>query len=426
MPVITKRLVARAKPRARRYEITCASLRGFILRVLPSGKKVYYARLREQGRDVRQRIGLVGELEFAEARARASEVLTGSASFSATKASAASWPSSSTRARPVTPLFRDFVRRFDSGHIATAIKASTASRYRSSIRNHLTPTFGGRRLGEIGREDVERWFGSMRNNPNAANTAIRVLSCMFSKAIDWGALPPNHRSPTRGVRKYRQRVRERFLTPDERARLEAVLDRGLEPRATNHHGVLHWSTVGVIRLLAYTGMRRSEVLGLTWDMVDLRHRVFRLPDSKTGQRAVPFGSAVHQLLVEELLPKRAAGVPWVCVSKHGTPVSPGGIGRTWRRVRKKAALGEMRLHDLRHSAASDALMGGVPLAVVGKILGHRNPSTTARYAHLSDKVVQDAVEVMSASIERARKKNREPAEKTKSSPKRIRKSQKRK
>jgi len=147
-------------------------------------------------------------------------------------------------------------------------------------------------------------------------------------------------------------------------------------------------------------MRRDEVLGLTWSMVDVRHRVFRLPESKTGQKIVPIGSPVLAL-IEELQARRRAGCPFVLPGQgpsgriHGSSLT-----RSWARFRKTVGLDDVRLHDLRHSAASDALMSGVPLAVVGKILGHKNPNTTARDAHISDAVLGEAVETMTATIVR--------------------------
>jgi integrase len=143
-----------------------------------------------------------------------------------------------------------------------------------------------------------------------------------------------------------------------------------------------------------------------WDMVDLERRVFHLPDSKTGQKAVPFSSVVEELLVGELLPRRVPGKPWVLVSARGTAVYKWNVGRAWHRIRAAAELGDMRIHDLRHSFASDALMSGVPLAVVGKVLGHTRPQTTARYAHISDEVVADALERATARIVGARAKKK--------------------
>ncbi|MCA8972669.1 MAG: tyrosine-type recombinase/integrase, partial [Planctomycetes bacterium] len=397
MPTITQRLVSSAKPRAKKYEIACNSLRGFILRVLPSGKKVYYARVRHDGRDTRHRVGMAGEWSFVAARNRAAEILT-----SVAQDTSRAHPRSPELEQSSAPLLRNFARRYDAGHIEPTLKQSTRRRYRCSIKNHILPRFGQRRLDDIRREEVERWRGDMAGNRNAFTAALLTLSNMYTKALDWGVLPDTFRPPTRGVKKYPTRKRERFLTPEERVRLEEYLEAAGQ-KTGNQKGRIHWSIIAAIRLLSYTGMRRSEVLGLTWEMVDLTHRVFRLPDSKVGQRNVPFGPVVYDLLVDDLMPRKT-GAPWICVSRFGTPVSKRGIGDAWRRSRKQIGLGNMRLHDLRHSAASDALMGGVPLAVVGKVLGHRNPSTTARYAHISDSVVRDAVGILSKRVGQARTK----------------------
>jgi integrase len=153
-------------------------------------------------------------------------------------------------------------------------------------------------------------------------------------------------------------------------------------------------------------MRRDEVLALTWSMVDVRHRVFRLPESKSGQKVVPIGSPVLAL-IEELQERRRDGCRFVLPGQgpsgriHGSSLT-----RSWATFRKSVGLDDVRLHDLRHSAASDALMSGVPLAVVGKILGHKNPNTTARYAHISDAVLDQAVETMTATIVRNGKRRR--------------------
>ncbi|MCA9692670.1 MAG: site-specific integrase, partial [Myxococcales bacterium] len=202
--------------------------------------------------------------------------------------------------------------------------------------------------------------------------------------------------PTTYVRKFRERSRERFLSPAERRRLEEVLRRG-EALSPGSPGNIDWGIAAAIRLLALTGMRRSEVLGLEWSMVDTRLRCIRLPDSKTGQRVVPLGTPVLRLL-EKLEQRREPLCPYVIYSRNRTPLHATTIGKSWQRIRDLAGLAKVRLHDLRHSAASDAIMSGVPLAVVGKILGHSQPQTTARYAHISDSALAQAVERMSLSI----------------------------
>ncbi len=248
----------------------------------------------------------------------------------------------------------------------------------------------------------------MSETPPMANNALVVLSSIYSRAIEWGVLPRDFMPPTRGIKKFKERTRERFLTPKERARLDRFLDAALEIPCyqTGHIG---WGAVAAIRLLAMTGMRRTEVLDLTWDMVDYRHRCFRLPESKTGQKVVPVSRQALDLVREcrrrwktcRFDPKPQN----VIYSRNGKRMEPSSLSRTWiTSVRNRIkGLEDVRLHDLRHSMASDAIMAGVPLAVVGKILGHRKPETTARYAHIADSVLSDAVEKVAEAIERSTK-----------------------
>ncbi len=393
MPVITERLVRSLRPRERKYELTCAALRGFTVRVLPSGKKVYFARYRSRGRDVRRRIGPAGELSCASARQLAARLLASAHDDE---------PAPSVDARGETadasPYVHAFARRFVDGHVKLALKPASARRYQLTLKNHILPRFGEQRLAAITREQVETWIGSLAETPQAARCAWQVLSSMLGKAYQWGALPPSHVNPARGVRTRRARARDRFLSAEERRRLDAVLQRGLEtPR--NQRGGLHWATAYAIRTLALTGMRSCEVYGLSWDRVDMSRRSFRLADSKTGQRVVPFSAEVHALLREaaRLGGGRSRWVfPSLCGDGH---VAKASVGRAWRRIRAAAGLGpDVVIHSLRHSFASDALMSGVPIAIVGRLLGHRRPRTTARYAHVADEALEEALRRTSARI----------------------------
>ncbi len=277
------------------------------------------------------------------------------------------------------------------------LKSSTQLRYRAHL-DKIVAEFGDLALNRISRSAVELWHASLSATPCAANGAARVLSNMFTKAVDWDLLPATFLPPTRKLRLYPQRRRERFLTPLERERVEEAIERGTRlPQGAK--GRLSWKTAAILRLLSLTGMRRSEVLDLTWPMVDRRHQAFRLPDSKTGQKIVPFGSPVFQLL-DTIREHARPGCEYLFYTCTGRRLSDSSITRSWSVLRSSIGLEDVRLHDLRHSAASDALMSGVPLAVVGKILGHKNPSTTARYAHISDRVLSEAVETMSSAISR--------------------------
>ncbi|MCA9694062.1 MAG: tyrosine-type recombinase/integrase, partial [Myxococcales bacterium] len=357
MAVLNDITVKRARPRANKYEITCEAVRGFVLRVLPSGRKIYFARHRPGGRDVRVRIGEADRITCNQARARAMEIIddvvvTPRAAMRPAAQRVAAPPREPRRVAE-GPTFAEFTRRYDREHISHNVKASTAERYRYQLRAHLLPAFGEMPLDQIAPVDVERLHASMSSKATTANNMIRVLSHMYTKAIDWQVLPRDHPRPTRTIRFYRERRVERFLTPEERAQLEHVLRRAEELPA-GKTGAFSWGVVAAIRLLSLTGMRRNEVLTLTWSMVDTRHRCLRLPESKTGQRVIPASSHVFALL-DELRARRDLDVPWVIHTRSGRPIHGTTLSKAWRAIRKHAGLHDVRLHDLRHSAASDAL-----------------------------------------------------------------------
>jgi len=404
MPRLTERIVARSKPRKTKYEVSCSRVVGFFLRVLPSGKKAYYVRFRdERGKDRRVRLGTTTELSFDEALRLARDRLAGpSEAPDRTSRGARSALIQPDRALEC-PQFSDFAERFLREHAAIRLKPSTLKDYRHMVKRYLVPAFGPVPLDRIDTVDVTRFHASLAETPSTANANLQLLSSIYSKAIAWRVLDHSFTPPTRGVPRFPRRRRERFLGPRERAKLERFLDQALR-RRPNERGYISWHAVAAIRLLAMTGMRRDEILDLTWDMVDARHRSFRLPDSKTGQKIVPVSDDTLALVREcrtvwescKYSPKPRH----VVYSRVGKRIFSSSLTRTWcERVRDRIPGFEgVRLHDLRHSAASDALMAGVPLAVVGKILGHRRPETTARYAHIADSVVSDAVEAMSRAI----------------------------
>jgi hypothetical protein len=215
-----------------------------------------------------------------------------------------------------------------------------------------------------------------------------VLGSLYTaSSIDWEL--SDMRNPSHGVRRFKMKTRERFLTPEERRHVEEVLLRGLQiPPGRKGH--LDRMGVWALQLLSLTGLRRDEILDLTWPMVDWQHSCLNLPDTKTGQRNVPVPSQVMTLLrqIHDRTGNRKEGL--VVHSRTGRKLT--GLNLTWKNIREAVGIPDVRLHDLRHSFASDALMGGVPLAIVGEMLGHRQPSTTKRYAHLANRVVREALE----------------------------------
>jgi len=246
------------------------------------------------------------------------------------------------------------------------------------------------RLAAVRPADALALHHGLASTPTQANITAITLSQIFRKAQLWG-LVPQGTDPCAQIKLYRLRGRERFLTAVEVARLGRVLE---EEQA---NGRTPTSAIEAIRLLMLTGCRTNEILGLRWTDVDLNARELRLRDSKTGPRVVPLSPAAVSVL--EGLRQSAEG-EWVLPGKiQGTHLNK--LGNAWRRLRVRADLQDVRLHDLRHSFASTALALGESLPTIAKLLVHRRIESTARYAHLADDPLRRASDSVAASLKKA-------------------------
>lgn len=358
--MLTNTQAREAKPRAVKYEITCDALPGFILRVLPTGKKVFFARYRDAaGKDRRQRLGLMSPgFGVEEARKTAMVVLAqrgASASVSelrATEPKAETAPPSRSKA----PTLREFTLRFEQKHIDMYLKPRTAQKYRSTLRLYILPKLGDRRMDEVTPGDVQEVHNSLKSIPCAANYMRGVLSVMYSKWALWDRT--TYRNPAEAVQRFEEKEVERFLTPEERQALERVLT-AAEKIRSGMPGHIGREAIWGIRLLMLTGMRRDEIRDLRWDQVAWRQKMLRLVDSKTGKRDAVVSDEVMALLGEIGAAKGNPKRGLVVCSKNGKKLYS--LDRSWAHARKLAGIPDVRLHDLRHSVASDAIMNGVPL-----------------------------------------------------------------
>ena len=260
-------------------------------------------------------------------------------------------------------------------------KPSTLTANRSYFRNQILPWFRGRPVAAITRADVQRWFAGLHTTPAAANRSLPLLSVILRQAEIYGHRPDGG-NPCSGVRPYPRRGRERFLTADEFRRLGTALAER-EPGAP---------PAVVVRLLALTGCRQSEIRRLEWR--DYRAGHLFLRDSKTGPRTVWLSSAAR--LVLDALPRTGR---WVFPATAGVgPMSTETLYGFWRRLRDAAGLPGLRLHDLRHSFASFALRRGETAPTIGRLLGHRDPATTLKYIHVADATVREAAEAVGLAL----------------------------
>ncbi|MBV1692341.1 tyrosine-type recombinase/integrase [Novosphingobium sp. G106] len=360
--------------RATEYSIWDTVLPGFGLRVRPTGRYYWFVRVRHRNTQRRVTLGRADEVDADLARAQARRLLAEVALDGLPKRTKVS----------ATPPLNDYVETYWSD-IARYWKPSTAKRNHEAWRRDLAPVFGTMRISDVSAADITRWRDDCADTLETNfNRAIPVLAALF-KYAEALHLRRKGSNPCRGMPRYKPQACERYLSPLEYRRMGAAL------RAAEAD---HPSKVAVVRLLLYTGARVSEVRDLRWDWVRPPH--LALPDSKTGPKTIWLNS--QALAILEAQP-RHENCPYVFPNASGT--APLRLDNWWPHFRRMCALPDLRIHDLRHSFASAAIMDNVPLATIGKLLGHVLPETTAKYAHLSDEVIADAAVRISGNLAQA-------------------------
>ncbi len=281
------------------------------------------------------------------------------------------------------PTFRHFVAGAWKKACYSRCKPSTRKRVDSALRTQLLPIFGAQRLDRIRRETVHSWFDRYSQSaPAGANRVLDVLRQIFNHAVACGYLPAN---PTRRVRRNPRPRPNRFLSRAEIDRLYAALDahRG---RGSGEQ------QADIIRLLLLTGCRKSEIVRLRWS--EVAGESLRLTDSKTGPRTILLNAQARAVFARQPRTDSAFVFP----SPRDPSRNRSDELSLWRKVRREARIGDARLHDLRHTFASHAVMQGVPLPVVAHLLGHSHPRMAFRYTHVSDRATEEAAERIGGSI----------------------------
>ena len=358
------------RSRARAYDIRDAKLTGFGVRVLPSGAKRFFIHTQYRRQRVWKIVADANDMSIDEARIRAASLLI------AIRGGADARPSTDET------LFES-VSEAVFQHYARIWKPLTLYVNRSYFRRQLLPWFVGRQIADVSRQDVQRWFASLRATPVAADRSAPVLSVIFKEAELLGYRPEGS-NPCRGLKRNRRKGRERFLSDAEIRRLAATLSK---------HEAAYPLQVAAVRLLLLTGCRKGEIRTLRWS--DYREGHLFLRDSKTGPRTVWLSGAARRVL--ERLDRTST---WVFPGNgaNGLLERPW-PQRFWQRIRDEANLSDVRLHDLRHAYASFALRRGESVLAIGRLLGHAAPQTTLKYTHLADAMVREAVEVVGAVLE---------------------------
>ena len=346
------------------------ALTGFGVRVYPSGAKVYVVQTRGPDGSRRIAVGRHGVIGAVEARRRAALIVA--------RIRAGEEPVPEAK-RTESITVAALAERYLQEHVAVRCKPTTAAQYRLAIERYIVPALGSLAVASLGRAQVADLQHALSDRPAMANLVVATLSRMIDQGIAWGVAGETS-NPCRSAPKYRVRRRERFLTDAEFRRLGSTLD---ELEAS---GRLSPHAAAAIRLLMLTGCRRNEILTLRWEDVRLEAQELHLTDSKTGPRTVSLSPEAAQVLASI---ERLPGNPWVIPgTRQGQRLSS--LFEPWRKVRARAGLDDVRIHDLRHSYASRALALGESLPVIAKLLGHAQVQTTARYTHLTRDAVKDA------------------------------------
>ena len=369
---LTDAAVDRLRPREKEYTVWDTRLAGLGVRVRPGGGKSYVLLQRSGGRSRRVSLGPVSLRTVAEARR---EYLARQAIHE---------PDRESVPRRCAPSFREFVEsEWREVHFGR-YKPSTRKGVRSLLASKLMPEFGSSPLDRIAPAQVRRWCDAFsRTAPVNANRGLEVLRQIMNFAIARGHVDAN---PAVGIEPNRRPRLTRFLSREEVARLHRALDQ--------QDGKGNRQQADMIRMLLLTGCRRGEIVNLRWS--EVQGDALMLADSKTGPRKVPLNSQARRILHGQ--PR--GGSPFVFPSPRDPSRPRHPDLRLWHRVRREASIEDVRLHDLRHTHASHAVMNGVPVPVVSRLLGHSSVRMTLRYAHLGDREIEAAAERVGQAVAR--------------------------
>jgi integrase len=400
---ITKRTVDTLRPTDNEFTVWDDAVTGFGVRVRPTGAKSYVVVYRAgagRGAPVRRyTIASVGKIAPERARARA-KVILGAVAHGHD-------PASQKTAERGTPTVAELADRFMADHVRSKRKLATAEFYRDILNRLVKPAVGTTKADKLTRFQVGKLHSSLSDTPFQANRVLAVVGSMYAFAGGAGFVPQGT-NPAKGIDKFKESRRERFLTSEELERLGSAIREAettgipwtvdeSKPNAKHVPKMKRTtkiapSAAAALRLLLFTGCRLREILYLRWEHVDVERGCLFLPDSKSGRKTVVLNAPALAVLagLERIGPYVLPG---------DDPAQPRhDLKRPWEAVTKHADLIDVRLHDLRHTYASFGAGGGLGLPIIGRLLGHAQAATTARYAHLDNDPLRRASEAIASRI----------------------------
>jgi integrase len=392
---LTKTVVDDLQPPAKGQAFVWdVEIAGFGVRITPTGIKAWIVQMRVRGgKERRMTVGLCSKVPLDKARIEARKLIANAD----LGRDVAQERKDARGVKPDTnPTFAEFAERWLDEVVARRNRVGTLKLRRLLVKNHITPHLGTKRLAEIGRKDIEDMHHAVSGRyPVAANRAVSACSAILATALRWGLL---ERNPALNTHRNTEEGRERYLTPEEIARLSKALD---ESQAQD--------SADMVRLLMLTGARFGEVAAMRWEQLDLEAGVWTKPAATTKQNKthrVPLSPPAVTLLMRRRNSAKATKRPSMgskldrAARKDDPWVFPGDgkdghmttIRVFWAAICKRAEIKGARVHDLRHTFASLLVSAGESLPIVGALLGHTQAKTTSRYAHLMDTPLRAATE----------------------------------
>lgn len=391
---LTKRLVDALQPGPAAYSVWDTDVRGFYVRVLPTGRKVYTMYYRDRaGKQYRPKIGIHGEITVDKAREIAGD-------WREAIAEGKDPLNRGDDGKPVDLVtVADLYDRFDREHMKVRQKPRTQANNRSIWKNHLLPKIGKLPASSVTRDDLAEIHHAMADTPVNANRVLEVAKKAFQYAELWGWRQPGT-NPCEHIEAFPEKKRKRYMTRAEAGRLgKALLD--WEAKRGRYRDVSR-----LVRLLVLTGARLTEIMHSRLDWVDHDRSVIMLPDSKTGEKELMLpaaGLAIIQEIERDPDHKSQFIIPGDASKRRRGKDRDADIPMSypydlWAELMKQSEITDLRIHDLRHSFASIALDVTKNLPMVGELLGHADSKTTARYAHLMDDPKRQAIDASAEQV----------------------------
>jgi integrase len=376
---LTKTAVDAATPQERDYELRDTTTPGFLVKVTPTGRKIFMlAYVAHNGQRRKPAIGRYGEITVEQARDIAKDWLA--------EVRRGVDPSAERTAARQAPTVKEVFDRFITDYSETRNKPSTVEANRGYGKTHIIPNLGHLKVPDVTRADISHLMKKMAKCPTNANRVLSAVRKMFNMAEVWG-LRPDGSNPCRHVPKYPERGRTRLITDAELRKLFEYLDRA------EAEGLEHPFILLAIRLQFEFAARMSEILQLEWAWIDFDNRRVVWPDSKTGGMSKPMSAEALRLF--ETAP-RLEQSPFVCPSifDPNLPMSKHTYSHGWRRILQRAGLPHIGTHGIRHRSATDIANSGVPVKVGMALTAHKTVTMFMRYVHTEDDPVRAAAEAV--------------------------------